>query len=580
MEKIKNSKNMNTKKNLLSTTLINKNNENKNSILKRIQKSIEKRKKIIHNTNKSLIVSALDKTKFMTKPDSNNFTILYISEHKKNFSKIFSSNSCKKRKLKNNKTNNVFNKTINKKLTNIDKENKPNCNIIFNRIKTNLKNSFNTSRYKPSLTNSNIFMNYNKSNKSNDHLIKVKKPISRNQNTLNTNKLLNRSVEIRNKMKKLQLKENSKTKLIKNKTIEKHKTLDNPEKLNSNEFNNKEKNSIDEGKSNTENCQTFSNKENDDTNENVKTICFHKNENEDENKLRISTNYDKGTIEDISMFQTSIVKKENKTKNLFHKMIKNKADNKNKNKSKKLKNIINEFCINNSRLNINKNNKKIIKEKKLKNSKMPNNDFLKIKKEKKFIKALNDCEISRNNNEIFETISDIKVKSYNEYNQEQNTIPIDLTEQKNESQLNNSNININININYNNINVNNPSMNTIEDNFIKDRDEYNIDNFKETFSKDRFSFKPINNEIIPHCDCFNSINIKRGELNKMDFMTNTNNNKETLINKDNKNKEEKNKFMKGKLNKIKKFNKTKVNSKLNKGKISLVKPNILNKGKK
>ena len=285
-------------------------------------------------------------------------------------------------------------------------------------------------------------------------------------------------------------------------------------------------------------------------------------------------------MEDISMFQTSIVKKENKTKNLFHKMIKNKADNKNKNKSKKLKNIINEFCINNSRLNINKNNKKIIKEKKLKNSKMPNNDFLKIKKEKKFIKALNDCEISRNNNEIFETISDIKVKSYNEYNQEQNTIPIDSTEQKKESQLNNSNININININYNNINVNNPSMNTIEDNFIKDRDEYNIDNFKETFSKDRFSFKPINNEIIPNCDCFNSINIKRGELNKMDFMTNTNNNKETLINKDNKNKEEKNKFMKGKLNKIKKFNKTKVNSKLNKGKISLVKPNFLNKGKK
>ena len=108
MEKLKNSKNINTKKNLLSTSLINKNIENKNSILKRIQKSIEKRKKIIHNTNKSLVVSELEKAKLLTKPDSNNFTILYISEHKKNFNKIFSSNSCKKRQLKNNKTNNLL----------------------------------------------------------------------------------------------------------------------------------------------------------------------------------------------------------------------------------------------------------------------------------------------------------------------------------------------------------------------------------------------------------------------------------------------------------------------------------------
>ena len=149
MEKLKNSKNINTKKNLLSTSLINKNIENKNSILKRIQKSIEKRKKIIHNTNKSLVVSELEKAKLLTKPDSNNFTILYISEHKKNFNKIFSSNSCKKRQLKNNKTNNVFNKTIKKKLSTIQTENKPNCSKIINRIKSNLKNSFNTSRYKP-----------------------------------------------------------------------------------------------------------------------------------------------------------------------------------------------------------------------------------------------------------------------------------------------------------------------------------------------------------------------------------------------------------------------------------------------
>ena len=574
MEKIKNSKSINTKKNPLNSALINKNLENKNSILKRIQKSIEKRKKIIHNTNKSLIVSALDKTKFMTKPDSNNYTILYISEHKKNFNKIFSSNSCKKRQLKNNKTNNVFNKTINKQLSTIQAENKPNCNKIINRIKTNLKNDFKTSRYKPNLTNSNIFINYNKSN---NHLKKVKKPISRNQNSLTTNKLLNRSVEIRNKMKKYQLNENSKSKLIMNKNINKHILLNNQEKLNSNEYNDTEKNYIEESKSNTENCQTFSNKENDEANENKK-------ENEDENKLRIKTNYENGILEDLSMFQTSVVKKENKTKNLFQKIIKNKADNKNTKKVKKLKNIINEFCINNSRLNINKNKKKIINNKKLKKSKIPNNEILKIKKEKKFLKALNDCEIYKNNNEIFETISDIKVKSDNEYNQEQNKIPIESSEIKDNNQMNNNNININININYNNINVNNPCMNTLEDNFIKDRDEYNIDNFKETFSKDRFSFKPINNEKISNYDCFNTMNKQEMQLNKIDFMTNADNNKEIILKKDNKNKNENIKFVKGKVNKIKKFKKTKLNSKLNKRVILSGKPNIksniLNKGKK
>ena len=284
------------------------------------------------------------------------------------------------------------------------------------------------------------------------------------------------------------------------------------------------------------------------------------------------------------MFQTSVVKKENKTKNLFQKIIKNKADNKNTKKVKKLKNIINEFCINNSRLNINKNKKKFINNKKLKKSKIPNNEILKIKKEKKFIKALNDCEIYKNNNEIFETISDIKVKSDNEYNQEQNKVPNESSEIKDNNQMNNNNININININYNNINVNNPCMNTLEDNFIKDRDEYNIDNFKETFSKDRFSFKPINNEKIANYDCFNTMNKQEMQLNKIDFMTNADNNKEIILKKDNKNKNENIKFVKGKVNKIKKFKKTKLNSKLNKGVILSGKPNIksniLNKGKK
>ena len=557
MEKIKNSKNINTKKNLINTNFVNKKLENKNSILKRIQKSIEKRKKIIHNTNKSLIVGALDKEKIMTKQNSNNFTILYIAEQKKNFNKIFLSNSCKKRQLKNNKTNNLFNKTINKKLSDIPIGHNSNNKKIINRTKTKLKNGFNSSRFKTNLTNSNFFINYNKSN---NHLIKVKKPVSRNQYTLTINKLMNRSVELRNRIKKFKLFENSKTILTKNKIVDKHKTLKYPEKPNISEFNDKDTDKNEGNKSSSEICQTFSNKENNDTNENDKTIYSQRKVNEDENKLRINTNYENRIYEDRAIFQTTNSKEGNKTKNFIKRIIKNKAVD--KNPKKKLKNIINEFCINNSRLNIIK--KKFINHKKLKSSNNHNNEFLTIKKHKKIVKDFNNCKINRNNNnEIFETISDIKVKSYNEYNQEQNTI--ESTKQKNDNQINNNinnnNININININYNNINVNNPCMDTIDDNFIKDRDEYNINNFKETFSKDRFSFKPINNEKITNYDCFNNINIKGGQLNKMDFMTNADNKKQTLPKKENKNKEEKNKFVKGKLNKIKKLNKTKISSK-------------------
>ena len=366
MEKIKNSKNIKTKKNLLSTTFVNKKPENKNSVLKRVQKNIENKKKIIHKTNRSLIANTLDKEKLMTKQNSNNFTILYISQqHKKNINKIFLPNSCKKRELKTNKTNNIFNKTINikhKKLSSITIEHKYEYKKFMNRIKTNLKESFNTSRYKPNLTNSNIFNNYNKSN---NHLLKLKKTISRNQNSLSNNKLLNRSVELRNKIKKYKLNDNSKTKLIKNKSIDKQKIIKNTEKLNANEFNEKDKNYMEEIKSNTENCQTFSNKENNDTNENNKTIYTHRKENDDDNQLRINTNYEKGLLEDISLIETSTEKKGIETENFIKKIIKNKKVE--KTNGKKMKNLINEFCINNSRLNINKN--KPVNTKKFKKSK-------------------------------------------------------------------------------------------------------------------------------------------------------------------------------------------------------------------
>ena len=110
-----------------------------------------------------------------------------------------------------------------------------------------------------------------------------------------------------------------------------------------------------------------------------------------------------------------------------------------------------------------------------------------------------------NNDEIFEIMSDIKVKSYNEYEKgkDKEKINIQNTEIKKDSKEIKNNININININYNTINVNNP--NSVNDFFIEDRDEYNTV-LRETYSKDRFSFKSMNNEIIKESDLKNNEN--------------------------------------------------------------------------
>ena len=276
--------------------------------------------------------------------------------------------------------------------------------------------------------------------------------------------------------------------------------------------------------------------------------------------------------EEYPILNTSISNDGKKTKYI----IKNKTKSRELNNigTKKLKYLIREFCINNSKLNNNKN--KFIKKTEEKNNKNYINNSVTKRKEKKPLK-INDNnkeKISKNNNEIFEIMSDIKVKSYNEYEQEQEQKSIQKTEPKNKSQINN-NININININYNTINVN--KTNPVNGDFIEDRDEYN-NNLKESFSKDRFSFRPINNEVIMDNERYNNI-IKNKKLDKMDFIP-----KEQVKNENEKkiiNNMEKNKCANGKIKKSTGNVKNNAGSKINKTTTSLNKSiNIKRKKKK
>ena len=168
-----------------------------------------------------------------------------------------------------------------------------------------------------------------------------------------------------------------------------------------------------------------------------------------------------------------------------------------------------------------------------------------------------------NNNEIFEIMSDIKVKSYNEYEKDKEKINNQNTEVKNDTKKIKNNININININYNTINVNNP--NSVNDFFIEDRDEYNTV-LKETFSKDTFSFKPMNSEKIKDTDLKNHENItKNRQLNKKDFIAKDDNKKEKKYIKN----KEKNKYIIDDIKRLKKSLKNNANNKINEGKKKL-----------
>ena len=112
-----------------------------------------------------------------------------------------------------------------------------------------------------------------------------------------------------------------------------------------------------------------------------------------------------------------------------------------------------------------------------------------------------DSDGNKKNYEIFEIISDVKVKSFTEYEEDKKN---SLNKNQNNKVYDNKNeINKNININeifdqntfeHKSIRSTIINQEKIEnENFIEDRDEYNI-KLKETFSKDRFSFRPTNND--------------------------------------------------------------------------------------
>ena len=563
MEQTKNSKQVKTKNQVLKPKIINKINQNKKPFLEKEKKYISKKNIILHKTNKSLASNISDKSKLLRKEDSNNITISYNSGHKSFINKKFLSNSCQKRenfRLKNNKTNNLFNKTKyikHNKLSSISPDNSTNTKKSLEHLKTSKNKNFNSIIYE-------TCNNFNKFTKISNS-IKVNKIIFRNKNSLNSNKLLNRSVELRNKIKQLKLDEKTKIILTKNKSNTKNKinvkkdSIINKENKENKEYNDKENESLDDKNNYSEEvCQTFSNKENNNSFEKTNKNINEKNK-EKYNTLRINTNFEKNIQKEISKIKTSISNGGTKQKKFINKNERKKPQQPQENK--KLKYLIREFCINNSSLNNNKI--KFINKKETKN----NGSFTKRNRKKSFNNNDSHKILTRNNNDIFEIMSDIKVKSYHEYKQEKEKINIEKTFEKNNNPINN-NININININYNTINVN--DTNPLNDNFIKDRDEYN-NHIKETFSKDRFSFKPINNEIVNDYECFNNLT-KEKKLNKMDFIPNNKNKEKKRIKI-----KHKNRNIKREVNKIKK---NISNNKINQEKVSLNKSIRLNKKRK
>ena len=526
MEKIEN------KKNLTDNKIINKKIQNKNTILKNQTKIIQQRKKIIHHSNGSYVPNVLNKEikkeKIIPSKTINNFSKIYNLKYKTNLNKPNSCESRKKFGLKYEKTINQFNnKSRNiehKKILSISPDIN-NYKKVLNHFKTNKKDYFNSLIYKSiNHTNDNFFKKDQFKIKNTTNTLAVNQTILKNKsnknNKINNSKLLNKSVELRNKIKNLKLKNEPKiNKIIKTKTNIINNKKEKLSKIINNDFINKENIfNTSECDSENEKCQTFSNKGNAETNENldINDSIFNESEPNKTEVLKIINNNEKSTKDERILAKNSISINEAKTRDIA-KNIKEKKEYIIP-KNQKMKYLIKEFCIGskkNNKKNINKNFSN-----KCKTSINPKkNDYILDLTNPKF--SDKNEKLSRNN-EIFEVISDIKVKTFNEYEQEL----VQKTEQsinlENKSQINN-NININININYNNINVNNNSNNDINNDFIKDRDEYNT-NIKATFSKDRFSFRPINNNY--NLEQYNISGKNNQKLNKDDFIDKNKNEKE------------------------------------------------------
>ena len=205
---------------------------------------------------------------------------------------------------------------------------------------------------------------------------------------------------------------------------------------------------------------------------------------------------------------------------------------------KKLSDIAEKFAINKNKYNsrISKKSKTLITLNNENNKVNELNEDIAPRKEKLIYLHKNnftnndifDSDSNKKNYDIFEVISDVKVKSFIEYEEEKKNLlnkkendnhneSKNYNSDKNEIDDFNDNLNIQELTNFQNEeNAKEIEENNSSDKFIEDRDEYNVI-LKETFSKDRFSFKPTNRDSI---DTFQESKFKNGNkiLDKKDFL--------------------------------------------------------------
>ena len=643
--------------NLLKKADKNEEKYKKNSALKLNRKIIEKSFNDFSSINK-LNKNILERGMYTRQNSNKLMETLFTSRRNLSNKKLFLSNSYQKRE-KFGKTSEIINNKImaNKYFNTIKLNNNTNTNLRHkkllslqtninntkNNIKINIKNpKINSVIYKQNLLSTKFKYFLTLLNKDQNN----QKALSSRTN-FQQNKILHKSLEQRNKISKFKLSQNIKTKILKNKinkkeTGKKEKSeifFTKPFPINNNE---KSYTCRNKPPSKIEICQTFSKEENNKNKEN-NFINNNNDSHKNENLLKININKNQDIIEEHIKPKTS-TSKENKQIILKEREFKTPMASKSLEKYRKLKNLIEDYCLNNDKYK----KKYTAISMKTKNKKQKHNSISfnrnksnltsgnLIKKELKGIKQYiydysiekhieslniknlesgnkndnNKKEKEKNkNNDIFEVISDIKVKSLNEYEEEKKadekskittTIP-------NENKINN-NININININYNNININNKidkenntniqnnlannnikNKDNINNNFnngiyIEDRDEY--ESLKETFSKDRFSFRPINEEnsqIPPNLKKYNNNNnnisnnnqynynvsdknlITKKDLGNANIINNNILNNYKIRKSLNNNKLDSKNLMKNeisKINKLKKIVKNKPNSKL------------------
>ena len=644
------------KNNLFDNYIINSYKHNKNSILKSTVKSMDKRyNDYLDNSNNK--PKMLEKRMY-TRQNSNKL-IETLNSTQRNFSnkKLFLSNSYQKREI--SKTNETIKNKISINHTNNFKIDKPESNskktytkhkkllsvqTNFNNYKKSYK--INQSNFKNPKNNAEISKQTFNHNKVKDFFSLIDKNKIKNKNSTILNgsinkpyiygdKILNRSMEQRSKYTKFKLNENMKLKLLKTKNnkkgtekkeIEKKDTNINKPSLIIN--NNESYTQRNKPPSSIEICQTFSKEENMKEKEKEKeksdNEIINKNENDEiihnnthiknEKSIKINTNYKNYNIKNDYMMPKTSTSKD--TKAIFVQKEKGKYRPMTSHSIERYTNL---KCnpkdnLNNDNNNITHNSSSVNYKKKKNTYKGPSinknkntftigninhNEMINIKKSiNNYSSKANSNTNTTKANDIFEVISDIKIKSLNEYEEDKKadkapstqnseinnkspTAPPETSEiydkAPDKSKVNN-NININININYNNININNnhennnsknklnkdynnennqnkiitvnnkkqyntsnknsnknsnnssnrasiekPNLNFNNGIFIEDRDEYNI--LKETFSKDRFSFRPVNsenNEILTNFQQYNNIVNKNNSIN--------NNNKKNSVN--------------------------------------------------